>query len=363
MSTPLAVKVPLVNPNEVEATLAALHVQPGQPVEAGQLLATLETTKAASDVHAEVAGYVLGLQARQGQVLRAGEVLCYLAETPDAPIPQPVVPDDQAQAQRELPEGVRITAPALELARSRGLALEQLPRGVWITEERVRELLAAGTPGAIAELDPGAIVIYGGGGHGKSLIELVQAMGGYRLAGVIDDAVPAGGEVLGLPVLGGAAALSGLYAQGVRQAVNAVGGIGNIASRVQVFERLTAAGFSCPKVIHPTAFVEASAEIADGAQIFPHAYVGSSAKIGFGAIVNTGAIVSHDVELGDYSNVSPGAMLAGAVRIGERCLIGMGVTVNLEVHIGDGARVGNGATVKADVPAGGVVHAGAVWPA
>jgi acetyltransferase-like isoleucine patch superfamily enzyme len=32
------------------------------------------------------------------------------------------------------------------------------------------------------------------------------------------------------------------------------------------------------------------------------------------------------------------------------------------VKIGDRARIGNGATVKQDVPAGGIVHAGAVWP-
>ena len=70
---------------------------------------------------------------------------------------------------------------------------------------------------------------------------------------------------MGLPVLGGSEALAGLYEQGVRLAVNAVGGIGNVAVRVKVFGKLAEAGFSCPAIVHPTAFVEASARLTPGA--------------------------------------------------------------------------------------------------
>ena len=44
------VVVPLLNANEPEARLVAIHVQDGQAVEKGALLFTLETTKAAADV-------------------------------------------------------------------------------------------------------------------------------------------------------------------------------------------------------------------------------------------------------------------------------------------------------------------------
>jgi FixJ family two-component response regulator len=46
-----------------------------------------------------------------------------------------------------------------------------------------------------------------------------------------------------VPVLGGMDVLPELLSQGVNQAVNAVGGISNIHSRIQVFKRLSAAGF------------------------------------------------------------------------------------------------------------------------
>jgi sugar O-acyltransferase (sialic acid O-acetyltransferase NeuD family) len=216
------------------------------------------------------------------------------------------------------------------------------------------------------ETDPPAVIIYGGGGHGKALIDLVRLLRSYRIVGIIDDGLARDDphrQIMGLPLLGGAEALPGLYAQGIRLAVNAVGGIGDITVRIQVFQRLAEAGFSFPTVIHPASVVEPSALLSSGAQVFPLAYVGSEASIGFGAIINTGAIVSHDCVVGDYANLSPGAILAGEVQVGEGALVGMGVTINLRTRIGRGARIGNSAVVKSDVPENGVVRAGTTWPA
>lgn len=363
---PNPVLIPLINPNEPEAVIVALHIQEGQRVSSGDLICTLETTKSAMDLHAESDGYVSGLSYTAGQTIRAGAQLCYLAETQDwKPPAEPEARPSDGQA--TLPEGLRITRPALDLARNRSLDLSSLPIGPLVTEKMVNAALAR-TPAEIrldmpeSAFDPTAIIVYGGGGHGKSLIDLLRSCGVYRIVGVIDDGVEPGGTIMGLPYLGGKEALPVLHDQGVRLAVNAVGGIGDVSIRIKIFHRLAEAGFTCPAVAHPTAFIEASAILSPGVQVFPHAYVGSEAKVGFGTIVNTGAIVSHDCRIGDYVNISPGAILAGDVHVESGCLIGMGVTVNLGVKIGAASRLGNGATVKSDVPAGGIVRAGTIWP-
>ena len=365
---PIPVTIPLLNPNEPEALLAALHVQEGQQVAAGDLLCTLETTKSAADLPAEQAGIVVGLRSQQGETVRAGEILCYLAEEAGWKPPAAAVSTEENKALSEeaLPDGLRITQPALALARQLGVALGQLPRDRLVTESVVRSATVKPSglelsPPASA-FDAQAILVYGGGGHGKTLIDLLRRLGTYQIVGVIDDGLPAGAQVMGLPVLGGAEVLPKLYEQGIRQAVNAVGGIGNLAVRVQVFRQLAEAGFTCPAVIHPRAVVEDSARLSAGVQVFALAYVGSEARVGFGGIVNTGAILSHDCALGDYVNISPGAILAGEVQVGSGTLVGMGATINLQVKIGAGARIGNGATVKADVPEKGIVRAGSVWP-
>lgn len=210
--------------------------------------------------------------------------------------------------------------------------------------------------------DPTAIVVFGGGGHGKTLVELVQSLGCYHVIGVIDDALPAGARVVGVPVLGGPELLSGLYQRGVRLAVNGVGGIGNPAIRVNIFDQLAAAGFVCPAIVHPTACVEPSAELEPGVQVLAQSYVGSDSRVGFGTVVNAGVILSHDCRIGRVVNLSPGAMLAGNVTVGDYAQIGMGATINLHITVGRQARIGNGATIKADVPEEGRVYAGTIWP-
>lgn len=365
MSPPQPVRIPLLNPNEPDALVTAVLVEDGQRVTQGEPLCTLETTKAAHELLADAPGYVLGLCCQAGETVTAGEVFCYLAASPDQSLPEAPPPGTESPPEGEpLPPGLRITRPALRLARERGIDLAALPIGPLVTADRVRSALEAGDlpPAGPGAFDPRALVVYGGGGHGKAVIELARARGGFRLVGVIDDGIPAGEAVLDVPVLGGGERLADLFEGGVRLAANAVGGIGDITSRVRVFHRLAESGFGCPVLIHPSAVIEPSARLSAGTQVFPHAYVGSDARLGRGVIVNTGAIVSHDCEVQVYANLSPGAILAGGVRVGPRSLIGMGATVNLGVSVGADARVGNGATVKEDVPAGGVVPAGSIWP-
>jgi sugar O-acyltransferase (sialic acid O-acetyltransferase NeuD family) len=206
------------------------------------------------------------------------------------------------------------------------------------------------------------VVVFGGGGHGRTLLDLLAVHPSLHAAAVVDDGLDAS-EVLGVPVHGGDA-LASLRASGLALAVNAVGGIGvaRAASRTAVFDRLAAAGFRCPALVHPSAVIDASATLADAVQVLAFGYVGAGASVGFGTLLNTRACVSHDCVVGERVNLSPGSLLAGEVVVEDGALIGMGATVNVGVRVGAGARVGNSATVKADVPAGAVVRAGTIWP-
>jgi acetyltransferase EpsM len=364
MTEPYPITIPLLNPNEPGALLAALHVIPRQHVRIGDKLCILETTKSTVELVAESGGFVVGLTFIPGQTVQAGDILCYLAESPDW---SPPVPTEILTKRTTIPpKGMRISQPSLLLAQQHNLDLTQLQGDVFITEKMVQDLIDFSTVSKKVlqgqSYDPDAIIVYGAGGHGKALIDLIRALGSYPIAGIVDDDPTVGSPIMDVPVLGGGYILEQLIEHGVHFAVNAVGGIGNIQNRIKVFERLSQAGFTCPTLVHPTAFVEPSATLADGVQVMPHAYIGSEAHVGFGVIINTGAIVSHDCILGDYANLSPGAILAGEVHVGTATLIGMGVTVNLQVKVGDRARIGNGSTLKQDVPDAGLVHAGAIWP-
>ncbi len=359
------IKIPLLNPNETEALLVSLEIAEGESIKEGQVIAVIETTKSTGELQAESSGYLVGVRFTPGDTLQAGDVLAYIGETPDAHDPAlppwTPLPAEEPKTKSE-PSGLRITAPARELALAHGIDLSILPQGPLVTREMVEAQLKVEQQQISIPEGENRLVIYGAGGHGRSLAALVQKLGTYDILGFIDDGIPVGETVLGLPVLGGGADLHTLAKDGVRMALNGIGGISDLQSRLSAFNILRRTGFHIPTVIHPTAFIEDSAQLADGVQVFPFAYIGTQVEVQFGGIVNTGAIVSHDCVLGNYVNLSPGATLAGGVIVGERALIGMRATVNLYVKIGAGARVGNGATVKADVPDGGVVPAGTIWP-
>ncbi len=355
------VLVPLLNANEPEARLVEIHVKDGQPVQKGDLLFTIETTKAASDVEAPEAGFAR-LAVGEGDTLSVGAVLAYITETAEEPVIryQLSVTSNQLSVSSH-PTDLRITKPARALAESLGLDLSTLPADRLITESFIRQITQSQNP-PITQSPNAQILLYGAGGHAKAVLEMIQAVGAFRVAGIVDDN-PAltGTSVLGAPVLGTRDALPSLVERGVFLAANGVGGIINIEIRVKLFELLAGYGFAFPILRHPRATVEPSALLEDGAQVFANAYVGSSAVLHEKCMVNTGAIVSHDCEIGRYTHIAPGCLLAGHVHVGERALVGMGVTTTIGLKIGDGARVGNGAVLLADVPARQIVSAGKVW--
>ena len=361
----IPIQVPLLNPNEKEALLVALEAAEGSAIAQDDVVAIVETTKSTGELTAPASGYLVGVRFQPGQTLVAGDVLAYIGVAPDSNDPNlpPWAPEVPA-VEDTAPQGLRITAPARTLAEENGLDLTELPLGPLVTGQMVADLIAQQIAVSLPPIpeSENRLVIFGAGGHGRSLAALIQKMGGFDLLGFVDDGVPAGQTVLGLPVLGGRDSLAKLSTDGIRLAINGVGGIGNLNARLAVFDLLRQAGFQFPTVIHPTAFIEDSAQLAEGVQVFPLAYVGTEVTAGFGTIINTGAIVSHDCQLGQTVNLSPGATLAGGVTVGEGTLIGMRGTVNLNVKIGAYALVGNGATVKADVPDRGVVPAGTIWP-
>ncbi len=363
--TLIPIRIPLLNPNETEALLVSLEVEEGEKVEAGQVLALIETTKSTGEVPAEASGYLVGLRFEPGTSLQAGDVLAYIGATPDAKDPSlPPWAPETTETIDTGSKGLRITAPARALALESGLNLDDLPQGPLVTRQMVVELAAKAKVQPLPEIPAGEtrLIIYGAGGHGRSLAALIQKKGNFNLIGFIDDGRAEGEEVLGLPFLGGREKLAELAKEGVRLAVNGVGGIGNLKSRLDVYNLLAQFGFHCPTVIHPTACIEDSAVLREGCQVLPLAYIGTQVEAGYGCIINTGAIVSHNCQLADYVNLSPGATLAGGVSIGEGSLVGMRATINLNVRIGRRALIGNGATVKTDVPDGGVVPAGTIWP-
>ena len=358
--------VPLLNANEPEARLVKVHVKDEQLVAKGLLLFTIETTKAAADIEAPEAGYIRAL-ASEGDIIGVGERLAVITDSVDEPFESVSLEVTSSKAENPLftsqVADIRITKPARALAESLGLDLVTLPAGSLITEEVVRKY-AQGLPVAVTlpQSEKPYILIYGAGGHAKTIMDMILQLDAFSIAGILDDNnALTGTQVFGIPVLGTRSLLPHLAGQGVKLAANGVGGILDINIRVRIFDLLEKTGFTFPVLLHPRATIEPSARIEPGTQVFANAYVGTETILHSNCMVNTNAVVSHDCEIGAYTHIAPGALLAGQVHVGDRTLIGMGVTTAIGVKIGSGVRVGNGANLLADVPDKTIIQAGRFW--
>jgi UDP-3-O-[3-hydroxymyristoyl] glucosamine N-acyltransferase len=83
-----------------------------------------------------------------------------------------------------------------------------------------------------------------------------------------------------------------------------------------------------PVGIHPSACVDASAELGEGVRIGAFVYVGDGAKIGAGVTLHPRATVMDEAVIGDDSVIWPGAVVR------ERCLLGRRVVLHANVVIG-----------------------------
>jgi len=192
------------------------------------------------------------------------------------------------------------------------------------------------------------VVIYGSGGHGKVIADILLSIGDMDVLGFLDDEGPADSGAFGLPTFDAAEWLAATHPRGVAVAL----GIGDNGARSSAGGRCSKAGFDVLTAVHPSSFVSRSARLGAGTVVMANAVINSFALIGTGAIINTGAIVEHDSEVGDYAHISPGAMMGGAARIGSRAHLGLGSVVLPGISVGSWSVVGAGAVVVKDLPDG-----------
>ena len=186
---------------------------------------------------------------------------------------------------------------------------------------------------------PESIVLIGGSGHAKVIIDCIRTSGG-EVFGILDDGIAPGTMVLGAPVLGRTAEYENYKDHPFLIA------IGSNAVRRRIAESMDARWAT---VVHPRAVVSASARLGPGTVVMPGAVINACADVGRYCIINTGAVVEHDNILGDFVHISPNAALGGTVAVGDGTHIGIGACVRNNVRICGGCTIGAGAAVVKDI--------------
>jgi sugar O-acyltransferase (sialic acid O-acetyltransferase NeuD family) len=193
------------------------------------------------------------------------------------------------------------------------------------------------------------ILVVGGGGHAKVLIDCILSIREFEIVGIIDPNLPKDSEFCDILVLGGDDALENFRGKDVYCAIG-VGMVKATFNRKDLFEKITKQGFSCPTLQHSSAQKSQRVSLSPGVQIMTGAILQPDSKVSENTIINTGAIVEHDCVIGSHTHIAPGAILGGNVTVGECSHIGLGAKILPGIKVGDNVTVGAGAVVTKDVP-------------
>lgn len=193
------------------------------------------------------------------------------------------------------------------------------------------------------------VLLIGGGGHCKSIIDSIKSQRHYNIAGIIDNFKDRNSYILEEKVIGTDDDLERLYNEGIKKAVITVGSVGDATIRKNIYYKLKKIGYELPVIIDPSAEVSSFAKIGEGTYIGKRAVINADSKINNCAIINTAAVVEHDCFLESFVHLAPGSVVCGNVKVGEGTHIGSNAVVIQNIKIGDNSVVGAGSVVIRDV--------------
>ena len=187
------------------------------------------------------------------------------------------------------------------------------------------------------------LILIGGGGHGRSCIDVIEMEGRFAIRGIVDEN-EALAAVQDYPLLGREEDILAL-SRSCRNFLITIGQIKSPEPRMRLFEQLKQLGITLPIVVSPLAHVSRQASLGEGTIVMHHALVNAGAFVGHNCIINTKALIEHDVVIEDHCHISTAAVVNGGAKVQCCSFIGSNAVVRELVTVGEQSIVGAGVTV------------------
>lgn len=184
------------------------------------------------------------------------------------------------------------------------------------------------------------IILIGGGGHCKSVIDVIEQEAKYKIVGIIDKKELIGTDVLDYKIIGCDDDLINLRKKFL-YAIVTVGHVRSNASRTKLFNLLKELDFHMPSIVSPLAYVSKHAYVDQGTVIMHHALVNSDAKIGRNCIINSKALIEHDVIIEDNCHISTASVINGGTIIKENTFYGSNATSREYIEVSGFIKAGS----------------------
>ena len=196
------------------------------------------------------------------------------------------------------------------------------------------------------------LILIGGGGHCKSVIEVIELEDKFEIAGIIDLPGKLNSEISGYKILWNDSDIESLVKKNYHFIIT-LGQIKSAASRVKLFGKLQILKANMPVIISPLAFVSKHSIIGKGTVVMHHAIVNSGVKTGINCILNSKSLLEHDVEIGNHCHISTNSVINGETKIGEMVFVGSGSVINNNLSIHSNTVIGSGSVVIKNIESPG----------
>lgn len=196
------------------------------------------------------------------------------------------------------------------------------------------------------------IAILGSGGFAREVVTIIHAINAksptYDLMGYIDNRLPKGTLINGLPIIG-----SDDEINKTSTPISIVTAFGEPDLKEKVYRKYTNPLISFPTIIHPTVILgdASSIKLGKGCIICAGCILTTNIEIKDFVTLNLSCTVGHDVTIGNFSSFMPSCNISGEVNLDKKVYCGTGVKIINQINIGKHAVIGAGAVVTQDIPA------------
>jgi acetyltransferase EpsM len=168
------------------------------------------------------------------------------------------------------------------------------------------------------------IIIIGGGGFAKVLIDAIILEAKFKIAGFCIDNIPIGNCIFEKYSVISDTKLSSINEINDYYFIIA---LGDNQIRKRFYQN---ALLKCKpaRIIHPSAIIGSAVEIGNGTVVMANAVINAYSSIGNNTIINTGVIIDHDSKIGNHVHLKIGTLVGGNSDIADNLTTKIGEFIN-----------------------------------
>lgn len=188
--------------------------------------------------------------------------------------------------------------------------------------------------------------IYGGGGLGKDICDLVSKTGNQWDDIVIIDDMASETLIHGKKVMNYDIFVS-CYTHEMAQIAIAQG---EPLYKKQLYDKIKMNQYSCATIIHPNVEISFDSILGEGVLVFEGCHIGAETVVGNCTCLMPYVALGHNVRIGSNAQISCFTAVGGYAWIGDSVYIGFSASVRDRIKIGGNSIISQGACVLQDIP-------------